>query len=128
MPPGKRRSISQSKHASSSGNFALKSLIVNRFSGGMDCATFIAKTESHKSYLTSRDIYLAFCLNRLASAARYDLQQVEKYEDVDDEQTDPDPRDLVDDLEDLPGEERSGDDESEDFAPSLLEVKADSLG
>ena len=55
-------------------------------------------------------------------------RQINKYKDIDSEQTDANPRDAADDLEDFPRQKGSGDGESEKFAPRLFQIKADALG
>lgn len=55
-------------------------------------------------------------------------RQINKYKDIDGEQTDANPRDAADDLEDFPRQKGSGDGEREEFAPRLFQIKADALG
>jgi hypothetical protein len=64
----------------------------------------------------------------VAGASDDDAEQIDDDKDVDGEQADSNPSDMVNDLEELPGQERGGDGEGEVLSPGLFKIEADAFG
>ena len=56
------------------------------------------------------------------------LEQIEEDKEIDHQQRDANPGEPAENLEDLPGQKRRGDDEGQQLAPGFLQVEADALG
>ena len=64
----------------------------------------------------------------LTGSAEDQVQQIEEDKDIDGEQTKVNPGDVAIDFKKLPGQERSGDGESEELAPGLFKIESDAFG